>query len=279
MRTLFFLTLILITQFCLAQAWTKKKGAGYQQIGVSYIKNNRIYNREGNEFQLNRAVSDITISEYVEYGFTDKFTLSASIPFKVESTSSEIYEGGYLPDTLSAGSLIGMSNTSFSIVYGLKQEGNWVASIKLKTDLATAQYNHTLGLRTGYDALGIVPSVLFGKSKNNNFVTIELGVNYRSNNYSTQLFSSAQIGTKIKDKLFTILVLDYLNSLQNGSYKDENSIHTGLYMNDIEWTAFTLKLGYLLTNKIIVWTALGGGVSGHAVARAPSFSFALSYEW
>ena len=279
MRNLFLVIIVLSSQLSFSQAWTKKKGSGYEQIGVSYIKNNRIYNRDGNELQLNRAVTDITLNEYLEYGITDKITVSVIVPYKMVSTSTEIYEKGYLPDTLSSGNMSGLSNTSLSLIYGLKQEGNWVSSIKLKTDLPTAQYDNEIGLRTGSDALGVSSSILFGKSKKNNFGTFEIGANYRTNNYSTQLFSSAQIGKKVKDKLYTILVLDYLKPLKNGTFNDGNSIHTGLYMNDIEWTAFTLKLGYLLTDKIIIWSAIGGGVSGHVVARAPSFSFALSYEW
>ena len=91
MRNLYILILLLTSQRCFSQAWTKKKGSGYQQIGFSYLTNNSIYNRDGAETQLNRAVSDVTISEYIEYGLTDKITLSASIPFKLESTSDEIY--------------------------------------------------------------------------------------------------------------------------------------------------------------------------------------------
>ena len=262
-----------------AQAWLKKKGKGYQQIGFSSISNNRIYNRSNPELQLRRPVNDMTISEYFEYGITHKLTFVANIPFKMVNTRPFIIDGAYLPDTLKAGKLNMLSNISFSGVYALRQKENWVSSFKLNITLSTAKYQHDIGLRTGYDAMGVAPSILFGKSIKNHFATFELGANYRTNSYSSQLFSNAQIGTKIKNKVYTILVLDYLTSLKNGTYDDGNSIHTGLYMNDIEWIAFLLKVGCPITEKITVWGALGGGIYGYAVARAPSFSLALSYAW
>lgn len=269
---------LFVVQTGFSQAWLKKAGEGYAQIGFSTLTGKSIYNGTEEELGLNRTLVDNTIQLYGEYAVSDKFTVITSIPYKLISTGEEVLEGGYLTDTLPAGSKNGLGNITLSGVYGLKQMGSVVASLELKTTLFTSSVDENLGIRTGYQAWGIAPTIHLGRG-GKYFTSLDLGTNFRTNGYSTQIQSQFQVGRQFKDKIYAILLFGLQASLEDGDAADGNSRHTGLYTNDISYFYPALKFGYALTDNINAWAFMGGGLWGVDVIRAPSFSFSLSYEW
>ena len=263
------------------QAWTRKKGGGYAQIGFSNISANSLYsNRDGvDQIDLPREVTDNTLQFYGEYGLTDKLTLSTSIPLKILETSDEVLDTNFFQDVLESGSLTSLGNLSVSAIYALPQTKSWVASAKLKVDLNTADYDEATGLRTGYDAWGFAPSLNGGYGSKNFFATSEIGVNLRTNDYSHQFFANFQAGVNYEQRIFLIAGLEFLQSFENGSFDDGNAFHTGLYVNDLEFTAFQIKLGGYPTKNLAVWLSSGGGSGGNFVARGRALSIAVSYQW
>ncbi len=273
---------ILLILLCLpgllnAQTWTRPKGGGYYQLGGSYIEGDRIYNRSGPELQLRRSVRDITLQSYLEYGLTERVMVTGVIPFKLLRTGTKVFDPAYLPDTLAAGQLNRWGNINLGCVYGIRQGGKWVLSGKLQIDTRSAHFEPAIGLRSGYDAWGLGTSLSAGTSGNSFFGTLELGLRLRTHQYSKQLFSTGQLGYRFAQKHWLILAVDLLDSLLDGSFDDGTSNHTGLYLNDLEYTAIQMKLGIRVVKDVHLWLAAGGGFSGHAVARAPAFSIAVSY--
>ncbi|MDX2305324.1 MAG: hypothetical protein NW226_21115 [Microscillaceae bacterium] len=275
------LSLGIINDNAQAQAWTRKKGGGYAQLGFSNISANSLYSNldDISEINLRREVTDNTLQFYGEYGLSDKFTLVTAIPFKLLETGNKIFSTQFFPDTLESGSLSALGNISIAGVYGLPQTKNWVASAKLRLDLNTASYDAPTGLRTGYDAWGLAPSLTGGYGSTYFFATAEVGVNLRINNYSHQFFSSLQAGVNYNQRIFLIAVLEILQSFENGDFNDENALHSGLYVNDLEFTAFQLKVGGYPTKNLGVWLSSGGGSSGNFVAKGRALTLAVSYQW
>ncbi len=269
---------IFATTKSMGQAWTQKKGASYSQIGYSSIIGESKYNNNGDPLDLVRKVFDLTLQVYHEHGITDKFTITGNIPIKFVSTGDEIVSAGFSGDTLPSGNLIGLGNVSLSAIYGLKQSGSWVYSLQLRADLNTAIEKQDAGLRTGADAWGIAPSLHIGHAGEKFWTSFDLGTNLRSNDYSTQWFSKFQLGTKIGDHFNLIGQFGALQSMEDGNSPDRNAIETGLYTNNLEYVAFSLKLGYELKSDFIIWGAVGGGLSGNDVTRAPAFTLAVSYK-
>ena len=262
----------------IGQAWTQKQGASYSQVGYSSIAGKSKYNGGGDPLDLVRKVSDRTLQLYHEHGITDKLTIVGVIPIKFVSTGNEIVSSGFSGNTLPSGNLTGLGNVSMSAIYGLKQNAKWVYSVQLRTDLNTASDEKNSGLRTGVDAWGIAPSFHIGHGANSFWTSLDIGTNLRTNNYSTQWFSNFQLGTKIGDRLNLIGQFGALQSLEDGNSFDGNAIETGLYTNNLEYMAYSLKLGYELKSAVTIWGAIGGGVSGRDVTRAPAFSLAISYK-
>jgi hypothetical protein len=266
------------TNKSIAQAWTQKKGASYSQIGYSSVAGESKYNNSGDPLDLVRRVSDLTLQFYHEQGITDRFTIVGNIPIKFVSTGDEIVSPGFSGNILPAGNLTGLGNVSLSGIYGLKQDARWVYSIQLRTDLNTTSEDESTGLRTGVDAWGVAPSFHIGHGANSFWTSLDFGTNLRTNDYSTQWFSNFQLGTKLWNHLNLIGQFAVLQSFEDGNSPDGNAIETGLYTNNLEFAAYSLKLGYEFEDDFTLWGAVGGGVSGNDVTRAPAFSLAISYK-
>lgn len=263
---------------CIAQAWTQKKGASYSQFSLSSITGKSKYNNNGIPLDLVRKVSDVTIQLYHEQGISDKWTIVGNVPIKHVSSSNEIISSGFSGNILPSGNLTSLGNVSLSTIYGLKQDAMWVCSIQLRTDLNTASENNATGLRTGVGNWGVAPSFHLGHSTNHFWTSFDIGSNFRTNKYSTQWFSNLQIGTTLSKSFDFIGKFELLQSLEDGNALDRNSIETGLYTNNLEYAAYSLKFSYEIKKDIKIWGTIGGGVSGHDVTRAPAFSLAISYK-
>jgi hypothetical protein len=269
---------IIYVNTAFGQAWTQKKGGSYSQLGYSSISGESKYNNNGDPLDLVRKVSDVTLQLYHEQGITDKLTIVGVVPIKFVKTGDEIVSSGFSGNTLPAGSLSGLGNAGLAVIYGIKQNAKWVYSVQLRADLNTASEDQTTGLRTGVDAWGISPSFNIGYGQSSFWTSFDLGTSLRTNDYSTQWFSNFQIGTKLFNNLDVIGHFGVLQSFEDGNAPDGNVIETGLYTNNIEFAAYSLKLGYGIMENIKFWGAIGGGVSGNDVLRAPAFTLAVSYK-
>jgi hypothetical protein len=259
------------------QAWTKDKGKFYAQIGASFLSYDALLN-EGKEFTpLNRTVNDVTIPIYAEYGITDRFMVSAQLPFKATSVSNvgnaNIGKDGFLA---------GFGNIQMALTANLFKKNGLVVSAKGTIDFATAQFDIKTGLRTGFDATTVAPSLLLGYGHSKFFTSAEFGYAFRNNSYSNRTFVGAQIGTSLgkKKKLMTILAAEYMQSANNGTHDDASSAFTGLYLDKQSYMAYHLKFAYKVTPKIKVWLATGTGLGSlnKYVAATPSYSLSISYQ-
>jgi hypothetical protein len=259
------------------QAWTKEKGKFYSQIGTSFLSYDALLN-EGKDFiPINRTVSDVTIQGYAEYGITDRFMVSAQLPLKTTSVSN-VGNANIGKD----GSLTGLSNIQAALTANLFKKNGFVASAKGTIDFPTARFDIKTGLRTGFDATTIAPSLLVGYGHTKFFTSAEMGYAIRNNGYSNRTFAAAQVGTSFgKNKNFiTIFGAEYMQSSNKGTYDDASSAFTGLYLDKQSYMAYHLKLAYKITPKIKVWLATGTGLSSlnRNVAATPSYSLSISYQ-
>lgn len=262
-----------------AQAWTRSQGGGYAQLGLSTITYASLYgDGDIDDIELNREVTDRTLQLYGEYGLTDKLTISTSIPLKLLETNEDLETSSFFPTPLESGDLTALGNVSVAGIYKLPQTKNWVATAKLRLDMNTASYEEETGLRTGFDAWGIAPSLNGGYGSKYFFATSEVGLNLRTNNYSHQFFANFQAGINLNQLVFLISTLEVLQSFENGNFDDGNAVQTGLYLNDIQFIAFVNKIGVFPIKNLGLWASVGGG-RGNLVARSPSLSFAVSYQW
>jgi Putative MetA-pathway of phenol degradation len=259
------------------QAWTKEKGKFYSQIGTSFLSYNALLNEGKENLPIGRTVSDVTIQGYAEYGITDRFMVSASLPLKLTSVSNA---GN--ANIGKDGNLAGLGNIQTALTANLFKKNGFVVAAKGTIDFATAQFDIKTGLRTGFDATTFAPSLLVGYGHSKFFTSAEMGYAIRNNGYSNRTFAAAQVGRSFgkKKNFMAILGADFMQSANGGTYDDASSAFTGLYLNKQSYLAYHLKLAYKITPKIKAWLATGTGVGSlnRNVAATPSYSLSISYQ-
>ena len=248
------------------------------QFSYNYIDGHRTYNN-GSVLQLPFSVQDYTYSAYAEYGLSKKLTLIANFPYKAVKTYGKLHLGAPMNVVVERGALNAFGNIGLSVSYGLRQNKPFVMSVQLQYDLPTATFTSSTGLRTGYDTYGLAPYINLGFSGKHVFSSLKLGFNFRGNDYSDQLINRVEIGTLLKEQLYLIIGHEVLLSTGNGEYDDGSSAQTGLYANNTEYLAYSLKFGHKIRPQLISWLYLSGGYRGNAVLRSPAVGISISYNW
>ncbi len=246
-------------------------------LGFSHLSFNSIYVNSNDALNLNRKVTDITISLYGEYGISNKFTLTAAIPIKMVSSGELNGNTTTFLDTLPDGSLTGLGNLVLSGKY-LIIDG----TIKLAGSLAiegnTMSYDNTTGLRTGYDTWGLTPTLHIGSGNEYLYGFLDVGIGLQSNNYSHNFRLHTEIGVKPIEQLYIAAEFNIRESFENGNYFEPNNLHTGLYMNDQEYFAYGLKIGFTSISGFGGYISAMGGTSGNVIGRSPGYNIGVYYK-
>jgi hypothetical protein len=257
------------------QAWTRPKNSYYVQAGASLLRANSLLNGTAENIVLNRDVTDITLQAYGEYGLTDHLTVTAQVPLKLLSVQNTVGQ-----PLLKDGSLTALSNIQAALTGNFYRKNGWVASAKAGVSLPTATFQSSTGLRSGFDALSIAPSLLGGVGKSKFFSSAEIGYVFRTNGYSNRLFGAWQIGTSLgkKKRLIPIVGFELMQSDNKGTFNDGTATTTGLYLDEQSYLSPNLKIGFKATEKVMLWFSAGGAIVASAVAASPGLSFSVSYQ-
>ena len=78
----------------------------------------------------------------------------------------------------------------------------------------------------------------------------EGGFHKYGNNFSDIITARIEYGRFLSSSVTLMFNLDIRQSLENGSYFNENLVQTGLYPNDVEWIVAFAKLNYEKPNGV-----------------------------
>ena len=270
----------LTTSYAFAGAWVRKKNSGYTQLSFTFLRYHRLIN--GNRLiDLKRTISDHTLQFYSEYGITDKLTFIDILPYKFLKSHSDIrtaLDNHPFRDTLLPGTFNGFSNITAGLKYALVQK-SYVMSAQILFGAPSVQFNRSTGLRTGYSAFLITPSVLIGKGSEKQYFSSELGFQFRTNNYAQNFIGSIEYGYKLFQKICIIGVIDAMAPVTKGSYNDGAAEQTGLYVDNQVFIAFGGKVNYSVTKHISLNFSGFGSIYTEKGGAFPSLTAGLSYEW
>lgn len=257
-------------------AWTLEKDAWYTQVNYTTIGpySNLFVDGDGS-VKIPREVTDNTVQFYAEYGLDNKTTLFANIPIKLIKTGDEaIADSGTVSESLSA-----LGNVGFGVKRKL-YDNNFVVSGLLALEANTSTFDAPSGIRTGYDAWTVSPSVGIGKGTSNVFVQGNLGVDFRTNSYSHSFKGNIEGGYKFFNRLWLILHVDYIKSFENGdaAFPIEN-LNTLLYVNDQEYAGYTIKGIFEISDQIGVTGALGSAFSANLQARKAAINIGAYFKF
>ena len=257
------------------QAWTKAKGKYYGQLGTSFLAyNSYIDNDTKSILPLDREFVDMSFSLYGEYGITDYLTITGQLPFKYSSSTKG--QNSNVQD----GSIAGLSNINLSLTGRLYQKGGAVVSAKIRTSLPNSKYDERTGLRTGFDATTIAPSLLFGLGTEKFFTSAELGYEVRNNGYTNRTQFGFQIGKFFANrKWIGIFGVEYFQSIGDSTYDDQKSEFTGLYLSTQTFLSPNLKVGYYVKPNSTIWFSAGFGLyPTDDIPASPGISLSFSHN-
>jgi len=260
-------------------AWTKPKGNIFTQISLNDISNySRIFNKNGEDLYTSRNITDRTLQSYIEYGLSNKTTLSISIPYKLLKSGDLVPKNSNLV-TIEKGSYNSFGNIGLAIRHQLANKKYVIAS-QFQIDLPTSSFDKNTGLRSGIDALTISPTIAIGKGNETLFFQSFISLFFRTNQYSHGLKFYIEGGKKIFNQLWIIAFIDIVDSFENGNVISPlQNLETFLNLNNSEYGGFGIKLIEELNSKFGITGAFGGAFSAHLEAQKPSFNLGVYYKF
>lgn len=276
---------ILIILFCFtifstsAQSpWVVEKSKGYAQIGYTTIgPYQNLFLSNGDSYALSNEVTDQTIQIYGEYGIGSGTSLIASVPVKVLKSGKSLIPS--TPISTGFGDFTTLGNIQLAARHNFINK-KIVFSGQLMTELPTAGYDETTGLRGGLDALSIIPTVSAGIGLSKLYAYTSTGVAIRTNNYSSEWRLGTEIGYQLINRIFIIGVLDIVENFENGEATESQAQRgTGLYLNNQSYFAYGIKGIIGFTDSIGISGAYYSAASGNLVAKSPSINFGVYYKW
>lgn len=291
----FLISFLFLTSLPTAKAggpWTKKKGEGYFQASFNFIPAiNQLSINPYRVKYLNRKVFDGTAGLYAEYGISDKLTLSASLPLKIVEIGRQIEQVDTLADVragfgppgeiLDAGTLVDLGNTYVGVAYSLlNKKWRMAAHLLLMVPTAIQPYNPRTALRTAYPCWGIQPMLSVGTSNKKWYTYLESGVQFRTDAYSHQWVANAEYGFLVGKTYFAV-ALNAIICFSGGADipNRQEEVQTGLYVNNQNFVAITLKAIIPITKQIGGLVSLSGGVWANNVQRGPNIGLGVFYKW
>jgi hypothetical protein len=244
----------------------------YKQVQIAYDTTRRGH--------LLRSVQDYTFRIYAEYGATENLTIIASAPIKVSSTANEFNEESDFADTLQSGNLSGISNVEIGVKYRFKIRQKWDLSATLLTELKTASFDQTTGLRTGYDAWSFYPAVYFGRQYFDErlYFFVHGGSSLRTDSYSSDLRFGAEAGYKAFKVLWLRVLVNARRSLRNGQFSNPNNLQTAMHVNDQEWVRIGAQVGYEHKIGVGLFLQANFNFAGNQIPVNPIYNAGIYYR-
>ena len=266
-----------ITSTWAQSPWTPKKGHGCTQLSYNRIgPYQRLYLANGESQNLSRQITDVTLQGYGEFGISDRTTLLASVPWKLIQSGAA---ANGMPLSIPASDLSTFGNVQFGFRRNFTRK-KAIFSGQVMIEAPTGKFEENSGLRSGYDAWTLAPSLSVGQGTSKLYGYISAGTGIRTNNYSSDYSLLAEGGYKLFKRWWMIAVVNYRGSFRNGEVRFPSSnLQTGLYLNDQEYFAYGLKTILELSSKWGINAAAYGAGSGNYVAKAPSLNGGVYYKW
>jgi protein XagA len=253
-----------------AQAWTKAKNSGFYKLDFSRISAANVFNTKSEVIPFRSITNNIT-SFYGEYGVSNKFTLIGYVPFLINNQLGE------LKNTAGAVFLPSTSETNFGDVdlgfrYQLYNKNGISLSANLLLGLPTGNSTQKDGLLTGDGEFNQLLKLAIGTGKARWWTQGAVGFNNRTKDFSDEFRYDFEFGYKFfNDRLLTILKLNGIESLDNGTAK-ENIV--GVFSNNVEFAGVGPEVLYYVNNKKNVGVSLriAGSLKGRNILAAPSIA-------
>ncbi len=277
--SLFVLLLISSTVFA-GGGWPQPKGKGYFKLFHWWVVADKHFTDSG-LIDPNVTNGIFNTGVYGEYGFTDRITGIAYVPFfsrayfnnTVSGTNGEIIDPGEAINSF--------GDSDIGVKYGIIVDKPVVlaATLKFGLPLGNNAGGRTGRLQTGdgefNQLLQIDAGAGYKLGKINAYANAYLGVNNRSNGFSDEFHYGIETGANLFQEKLTATVRFYgIKSFRNGDLGDQvNS--TSIFANNSEHFTFSPELAFNINNKWGVSANYATALSGRIIFANPSYSIGV----
>lgn len=262
--------------------WTPKKGSGYYKVSQWWVVAADHYTSNGG-IDPNVTTGVYNTSIYAEYGITDRIAGIVNFPFfsrnvrnkQVSSASGAVLSPGEAINSI--------GDTDITVKYRISKSDSkfaFAGTIQLGIPVGKTSGGSDGSLQTGDGEFNQLIRFDLSKSfqigKVNAYANIYAGFNNRTKDFSDELRTGGEIGASfLKNRLWNILRLDVVESLQNGLSSAEGSNGVTIFANNMEFMAYTYEVAFYATEKIGISASYGGAFNGKLIFAAPSYAVGI----
>lgn len=226
---------------------------------------------------LDREVTEHTFQLYGEYGLSPRTTLIAALPVRFLKNGEFISYNFSVPQT-PEGTLTGLGNASIGVRRAiLESELRLTGTLRL--DFPSKRYDDLTGLRVGYNAWNLQPSVSIGMGFREIYWFGYAGYGLRSGGYSHYMNAGVELGIKL-GRFHLAGFSEVVYSLENGDVvlPLRNRIKN-LYVDNQSWLSFGAK-SIFEANRFWGFNASFAGASwAQFVPDSQAISLGAYFKW
>ncbi|MFZ2445232.1 MAG: hypothetical protein WAW37_02650 [Syntrophobacteraceae bacterium] len=263
--------ILLTASQCGAGAWTMGKGQFYERVAFNYYYADEQFGVK-KSWTTFRSFTDMNVSNYFEYGITDRFTLINALYYK----DLEKQEAFSNVDASGVG----------DIDLGLKAkllEGSWGVLSTQGLAKFPGFYDKNDALPLGNGQYDTELRVLYGRSLYPfpGYVNFEIGYRWRLDDPSDELRYLAEFGMDFTRDLYGRIKLDGILSMDNGA---KNGAGLGIAGNPTATNSFDLgkldiALGYRLTKAYGLELVYTPEIYGRNTTQGATYTLAFTYQF
>ena len=256
--------ILISTARSLAGAWVMGSGELYERLAFNYYYAGTEYG--ANQDHL-KSFRDTDISNYIEYGITDRITLINSIYYKFLKKEDQ-YE-----DVSSNG----LGDIDLGVKYKVA-DGSWgvlstqglikIPGLYGKDDplpLGNAQYDFELRVLYGRSLWPVIPG----------YCNFEIGYRWRFGDPSDEIRYLIEFGADITKNIYGRIKLDSILSMDNGT-KSNNPANPMAYYN-YDLGKLDIALGIKITKAFGIELCYTPAIYGWNTTQGATYTVALVY--
>jgi hypothetical protein len=273
--------LLLISLFIFKTGYSQSPWVNHKEvytqltIGTIPYYSDVFQGNQGKIKPIEGSINEWTTQAYLEYGWTKKVAVIADLPYRI--ITSKIGNG--LSTSRKEGTISGVGNIGLGLKYNFIKKP-FLLSGQVIINLPTLKSNEETGLRTGYQATSVIPTLSLGNGYNKSYFYVYTGVGLYTDGLSNDIRYGAEYGYFFFNRLWVIATLNARESLRDGNIEYTSTYEeTHLFVNNQSYTNFALKLIYEVSeNSGITGSANIISVRANNLPYQRPFSLGVYYK-
>lgn len=253
-----------------AGAWTAPKNGYYEKISYNYYYAHQTFSPGGGRHETanDGSFTDHNITNYLEFGLTDKLTAINSLTYKwLENEDNSSLAKGH-----------GLGDVDLGLRYKLHDSDLGIVSSQLIVKIP-GTYSKNDPLPLGNDQVDVELKFLYGRSLYPfipGYGNVEVGYRWRDQDPSDEIRYLVELGVDLGKSFYTRAKLDGTTSVNNGKKLDGSGNPTAT--NNFDLGKLDLTVGYKAAPNWGIEVSYVPALYGQNTAAGATYSLAAYFK-